>query len=139
MSLHFNKEAIDQIQAYKPLDLSDLGIDAPINKWAPAVKKRLPSIRAKLTHEEGRHQAPSLKILDALEKTLFFKGYLEFFNSLVNRTGKVVLCHNDPQENNILMHTTDNTRLVLIDLEFAGFNPMAYDIGTILNETVCCN
>lgn len=37
------------------------------------------------------------------------------------------------------MHTTDNTRLVLIDLEFTGFNPIAYDIGTILNETVCCN
>lgn len=103
------------------------------------MKKRLPSIRAKLAQDGGRHHAASLRILDTLEKTLLFKGYLEFFNSLVNRAGKIVLCHNDPQENNILMHMTDNTRLILIDLEFAGFNPMAYDIGTILNETVCCN
>lgn len=31
VSLHFNKEAIDQVQAHKPLDVSNLGIDAPIN------------------------------------------------------------------------------------------------------------
>lgn len=103
------------------------------------MKKRLPSIRAKLAQEKSRQNATSLKILDTLEKTLLFTGYLEFFNSLVNRTGKIVLCHNDPQENNILMHMTDNKRIILIDLEFTGFNPIAYDIGTILNETVCCN
>ena len=134
VSLHFNHDAISRLLDYKPYDASNLIIDEPVKQWASVVKRKLPGLRALL-----KHKPEQLRILDDLEKTLLFKGYSEFFSSMINRTGKIVLCHNDPQENNILMNTDDNHELILIDLEFAGFNPIAYDVGVVLNETGFCN
>ena len=51
----------------------------------------------------------------------------------------VVLCHNDAQENNILMNSLNNLELIIIDQEFAGWNPMAMDLANYLNETMIDN
>jgi len=50
-----------------------------------------------------------------------------------------VLCHNDIHQNNILMGLTDNLDLLLIDNEYAGWNPMAMDLAVYINETMIDN
>eukprot|EP00300_Choanocystis_sp_HF-7_P012041 c17722_g1_i3.p1 GENE.c17722_g1_i3~~c17722_g1_i3.p1 ORF type:complete len:364 (+),score=56.19 c17722_g1_i3:43-1092(+) len=47
-------------------------------------------------------------------------------------------CHNDVQEGNILRHNQTGD-LVLIDFEFAGFNPRAYDIANFFLECAIDN
>jgi thiamine kinase-like enzyme len=51
----------------------------------------------------------------------------------------IVLAHNDAQENNILMNLADNKNLMLIDYEYAGWNPMAMDLANYIGETVLEN
>ena len=51
----------------------------------------------------------------------------------------IVLSHNDAQENNILMSNQNNENLCLIDYEYSGFNPIAYDLANYLNETYLDN
>jgi len=51
----------------------------------------------------------------------------------------IVLCHNDAQENNLLMHHGDNRSILVIDYEYAGWNPMAMDIANYVNECMLEN
>ena len=48
----------------------------------------------------------------------------------------LVLCHNDPLENNLLMKQNSNLNLLLIDYEYSGWNPMAMDLAGYWNETM---
>jgi hypothetical protein len=80
---------------YKPLDTASIEVDVAIKEWAPAVKKRLPSIRGKLLQDNGREHPNVLKIIDAFDRNFLFKGYEDYFNGLVDRTSRMVLCHND--------------------------------------------
>ena len=50
-----------------------------------------------------------------------------------------VLSHNDIHQNNILMRLSDNRDLLLIDNEYAGWNPMAMDIAVFINECMIDN
>ena len=85
--------------------------------------------------------------MDQLEKTLLFDGYLEYFNELIpipeedNSEAKfpLVLCHNDAQENNLLMGIAENRQIMVIDYEYTGWNPMAMDLAHYLNETMLEN
>lgn len=51
----------------------------------------------------------------------------------------IVLCHNDAQENNILIKHEDNRQLLIIDYEYGGWNPMAMDLANYINETMLDN
>lgn len=50
-----------------------------------------------------------------------------------------VLSHNDIHQNNILMRLADNRDLLLIDNEYAGWNPMAMDVAIYINEVMIDN
>ena len=50
-----------------------------------------------------------------------------------------MLCHNDCQENNILIHQKSNQNLILIDHEYSGWNPMQFDLANYFNETMFDN
>lgn len=50
-----------------------------------------------------------------------------------------VLSHNDIHQNNILMCLTNNIDIILIDNEYAGWNPMAMDLAVYINETMIDN
>lgn len=52
---------------------------------------------------------------------------------------RIVLSHNDCQENNILSSFADATKISLIDFEYGMWNPEYYDIGNYLNEMVFDN
>ena len=45
---NFNEMAIQLLKEIKPIDIKNLEVDTSINKWAPALKDRLPSMRGKL-------------------------------------------------------------------------------------------
>ena len=51
----------------------------------------------------------------------------------------IVLCHNDAQENNIMTNLMDNQNVMVIDFEYAGWNPMCMDIAHYINETTIDN
>jgi choline/ethanolamine kinase len=55
------------------------------------------------------------------------------YRSLVPRD-EVVFSHNDVQENNILVNLENNELSTLIDFEYGGWNPIAYDLANYLNE-----
>ena len=73
-----------------------------------------------------------------LEDTYLKPGYQEVMKSLVPRD-KIVLAHNDAQENNILCSLEDNEQIVLIDYEYGLWNPAYYDVANYLNEFVLDN
>jgi len=96
-------------------------------------------MRGKLLQDEGREHPDLLKAIDAVDKQCLFKGYQEFWRSLVPRDGQIVLSHNDAQENNILASLADNEQIILIDYEYGGWNPMAIDLANYFNECTCDN
>ena len=55
------------------------------------------------------------------------------YRSLVPRD-EIVFSHNDVQENNILLNLENNELITLIDFEYGGWNPIAYDLANYLNE-----
>ena len=98
------------------------------------VKERLASIREAM---KGNEQI--LKFLEDYEDTFLFEGFKEYFTSLLPLDSEIVLAHHDAQENNILSSLEDNTKIILIDLEYVGWAPKAMDIANYLNETMLDN
>lgn len=45
----------------------------------------------------------------------------------------------DGQENNILCHNKDNQKMMLIDYEYVGWNPVAMDLANYINEMAIDN
>lgn len=82
---------------------------------------------------EAQNCNHQLNVVALLESEILFDGFEAYYSGLVQRDD-LVLSHNDVQENNILMSSADNEKLVLIDFEYAGWNPRAYDIANFINE-----
>ena len=139
VAFNFNKGTIERLKETYPIDKDNLCLDQSLKVWGPAVKKRLPSLRGKLLQDNGIEHPASLKIIDAFDKAFLFKGYEQYFNNLIPRDGTIVLAHNDAQENNVLIHLEDNEDMILIDVEYSGWNPMAFDLANYFNECVCEN
>jgi choline kinase len=77
-------------------------------------------------------------------QTFLFEGYNDHFMQLIGDQSEdavfpVVFCHNDTLENNILINLNDNKKLIMIDYEYGGWNPMAMDLANYLNETMLDN
>ena len=92
-----------------------------------------------MLQDNGIGHPESLKIIDAFDETFLFKGYEEYFNNLIPRDSTIVLAHNDAQENNVLILLKDNEDMMLIDVEYSGWNPIAYDLANYFNECICDN
>ena len=60
------------------------------------------------------------------------------FRNLVPRCNPV-LAHNDPQGLNFLVSLHDPSHVILIDYEYAMWNPMYYDVANYLSEFVVDN
>lgn len=73
--------------------------------------------------------------MQKVESTFLQPGYQTVLRELTPRN-KIVLSHNDCQENNILSSLEDLTRLTLIDYEYGNWNPQGYDLACYLNEMV---
>lgn len=107
-AFNFNKDAIEKLRGMKTFDPSFIEVDVALKDWAPKVKARLPSIRGKLLQDNGKEHPKILDIVDKFDRNFLFKGYPEFWEGLVDREAQMVLCHNDGQENNILVSFEDN-------------------------------
>lgn len=77
------------------------------------------------------------KILDQI----FEKIFLETFQTKLKKLYYIFLdksikcfCHNDLNNGNILI---ENNNVTIIDFEFNGFNPLAYEFANMFNEMAC--
>ena len=134
---NFNQDAISQISTFKPINKDRLGLDTAIDTWANAVRERLPQIQEKLKGKESDEGAAFiLSICKSLQNDILYDGAEKFCKELAAgpREGKIVLSHNDAQENNILASKRDFEQMILIDYEYGDWNPLAFDIANILNE-----
>ena len=120
------------------MDKNALGVDECITEWGPACLQRIASIRSKLSPGEIPGHDTILHAIDCVEETYLQPGYQEKLRSLVPRD-KIVFCHNDSNENNILSSLEDATKIVLIDYEYGSWNPQFYDLAIYLNEHICQN
>jgi thiamine kinase-like enzyme len=68
-----------------------------------------------------------------------FPGYLEYFDGLIPKESEIIIGHNDAQENNILLSLENNLDIMIIDFEYMGWQPRAYDLANYVNETMCDN
>ena len=114
-----------------------------IDKWGPDVKAKIAAIKECQTKSEASPQLieERLAILARVETMFLFDGYQDFFRTLVptDEHFPYVMGHNDPQECNILVKDSERLELVLIDVEYAGWNPMAFDLASFYTETMFQN
>ena len=99
--MHTNQDAADAIEAIRPMNQSQLGIDISIDVWGPGSITRIASIRKRLSPETVPGHDIILRALDDLENTYLKPGFQDVFHNLVPREN-IALCHNDVQEGNIL-------------------------------------
>lgn len=145
----FDKRTRERIQEINPLNKDKLFVHQVIQEWGPTLLGKLDAIREalKAKAEGSEEMARRLETVDLIEKNFLFEGSGEQFTKLVpipeqdQESAKfpLVLAHNDAQENNILMHRADNRNLMVIDYEYAGWNPMAFDLANYINETMLDN
>lgn len=145
----FDKKAQEKIQQINPMDKGKLFVHQVIWEWGPRLLGMLDDIRAALKEKaEGSEEMTTrLETVDLIEKNFLFEGSQEYFAKLVpipeedQESAKfpLVLAHNDAQENNLLMNIADNEKLLVIDYEYAGWNPMAMDLANYINETMLDN
>ena len=137
---HHEAGIADSVAHLAPLNKQRLGIDIAIDEWGPKSIERIPRMREQVNNS-SLSEEDKLKILHALdvtEEVCLFPGFQQFFARLVERED-VIFSHNDVQENNILKALSNNEKVLLIDYEYANWNPLTYDLGNYLNEHVCDN
>ena len=136
---NFSPEAHELVNKYDKMDPNKLFFHQVLNQWAPSLESKIDAIAKALT-DAG--QTANLRILMDLKSKFLFDGYKEHFTKLIPEVSElfpIILCHNDVLENNILLHHEDNTRVLLIDYEYSGWNPMAMDLANWVNETMMDN
>ena len=92
---NFSPVAQQSIKAVHPLDHDNLFFHQVLREWAPSLLSKIDDIRAALTNAG---QTENLEILNKLEKTFLFDGFIEHFTSLIPAVSDVfpiVLSHND--------------------------------------------
>ena len=63
---------------------------------------------------------------------MMFEGSEKKFRSMVPRDYQPVVAHNDGNINNALVTLKDNSKLILIDYEYCGWNPPAFDLAAFM-------
>lgn len=106
----------------------------------------LESLQSMYEKTGNKRWLEKIATVKSIRELFLFEGYKEHLAKMLPIPGEgsecshpIVLCHNDAQENNILMGLSDNQELMLIDYEYAGWNPMAFDLANYVNETMLDN
>lgn len=146
---NFNPKALEDVAKIEKLDPQNLFIHQVINVWGPNLEAKIGTIKSQLKESGTPEHLENLRKTELLEQTFLFEGYQDFFESLIPKPGQPsrfdpnfinpfpnVLTHNDCHQNNILMNVNNNREFIVIDNEYAGWNPMAMDLGVYINETM---
>ncbi|CDW90830.1 choline ethanolamine kinase [Stylonychia lemnae] len=129
---NYNKEAQESVNKFISMDQIQFRIW--MSQWVDDVKKRLIVLR-----EKQANNPDILRILQEFEEQFFFEGHIDYFESHLCSDSEIVLAHNDTQENNILSSLEDSTQILLIDFEYIGWAPRAYDLANYIAETMLEN
>lgn len=103
--------------------------DIVISEWGCNAKIKIKEIMNYYKEDDQ-----IIAILEDADKTFLFEGYDNFFRSLIPRESDKVLAHCDTQSNNILASLENNTNIMLIDYEYVGWQPRAFDLANYINE-----
>ena len=146
---NFNQKASTKVNEIMPMDENNLFIHQVIKQWAPNLKSKIHRMKEMLKESGSREHMKNLRIAQLVEKTFLFDGYQDYFQNLIPKMHQParfdkeylnefpnVLTHNDCHQNNIMMSMKNNLDLILIDFEYAGWNPMAMDVACYINETM---
>jgi thiamine kinase-like enzyme len=116
-------------------DANNLTVDKCIDEWSQKVELRIVKITETLMENKAQNEI-QLRALEEVKKEFMFEGYKEHFKAKTPRDNHfpIVISHCDGQELNVLMDKKDNEKLILIDCEYGGWNPFAYDIANYLIE-----
>lgn len=146
---NFSPKAQTDVNKVEPLDPHNLFIHQVIKEWAPNLQAKIGKMKEMLAASTDAEHQEYLMKTELLERTFLFDGYQEFFESLIPKQGHParfdekyinqfpnVLTHNDCHQNNILMSVLNNRNIIVIDNEYAGWNPMAMDLAVYINETM---
>jgi len=129
---HHSSGAADKVLGLKPINKDKLAIDHYLIDWGAQAEARIHKIRSKLTLSNPDHLQIS-QDLDFLEATYMTADYLERFRSLVPRED-IVLSHSDLHNLNMLASNKNVTDLMIIDYDFADWNPEMFDLAHYLNN-----
>lgn len=143
---NFSAEASSRVEKIIPKNSNNIQFSQVINEWGPSLADKIPRFLATLQtmHEStgNRRLLEKIDIVKTVQEVFLFEGYEEHFGQLATNLTNgspafpIVLCHNDTQQNNILMSLTDSNHLLLIDYEYAGWNPMVSDLANYVTETM---
>jgi thiamine kinase-like enzyme len=156
-NFNFNTAANVAVNEVSPLQQEYLFINTIIREQAAKLKINIKTMQEILALETSEEHQKNLRIAKAVEESFLFDGFEDYFESLIPQSTyssldlhnytkasaknpfPTVLCHNDIHQNNILMKLVDNRDLLIIDNEYAGWNPMAMDLAVFINETMINN
>ena len=159
-TFNFNPLSNKNVNEVNPYSEKNLFIKEVIECQGPALLAKIDLLKKRLSSSKHPEHVKNLEITEKLQKTFLFEGYQEYFLGLIPKgeyssldisrgTAPAqipetnpfpsVLCHNDIHQNNILMGLNDNLDLMLIDNEYAGWNPMAMDLAVYINEVMIDN
>ena len=143
---NFSDQVTTTISEICPMDPKNLFIHQVLKEWAPTLLSNIDAIKTALTEANDTH---NLMIVDLVKETFLFDDYENYFESMIPIPNPeeaeasfqfpIVFGHNDAQENNILMNIGDNRNMMVIDYEYGGWNPMAFDLANYLNECMLEN
>ena len=151
---NFSEQTAKRINEILPLSKDNLFLGMVIKKWGPTLKSMIPDFKDAITASISSGSIKNvdeanknISVIDLVDSTFLFENYQSHFQDMIPvpdcdndcATFPIVLAHNDAQENNILMNLANNRDLVVIDYEYAGWNPMAMDLANYLNETMLDN
>ncbi|KAG0378111.1 hypothetical protein BGX24_004701 [Mortierella sp. AD032] len=94
---------------------------ANIARWIPLARDAIEKICAKDPSKRA--------VIDEFNFEKFLVEVDEVHRDLTAVHSPLVFAHNDTQYGNILKTTDDSGELVVIDFEYAGYNPRGFDIG----------
>lgn len=146
---NFNAQAQRDVNMIEKRDENNLFIHQVIKEWGPNLEKKIETIKQQLRESNSPEHLEYLEKTELLEQTFLFENYQQYFENLIPKPNKPahfdksyinpfpnVLTHNDCHQNNILMSVQNNRDLLIIDNEYAGWNPMAMDVAVYINETM---
>merc|ERR1712232_1157060 len=104
-------------------DTAGESIISDLRSWAEKAEK------TEFPHDANKQASlANLQLDEMLEE-------MELLIAAVSRIdSKIVLCHNDLHEGNILVSDDGSGRLYLIDFEYAGWGPRGFDIEPFLRD-----
>lgn len=132
---NYNQAAKETYSKFHPLNTEALSLDKWIKEWGSSALAKLPILKNKLIADQrltGNPHEVAFEALKLIQQNFLCEGFESKFRSMIPREYTPVVAHNDGNINNALVTLKDNEKLILIDYEYCGWNPPAFDLAAFM-------